>query len=425
MRPIFLGEINALTASICLRRETKNQWERRVALIPDAVSRLIAKGVEIDVATSPNRIFSDQAYREAGARVVADEQNYPIIIGIKEPIADQLEHGQTHLAFSHTIKGQPANMPLLRRFLEQKATLIDYETIKDDSDKRMIAFGRYAGIAGAADTLWVTGKKMELMGRSTALTELKQTLSYGSIAALKHQLNSMAPLSGEPVRFLIVGGGNSGKGAAEVMQWLGIPKIPASDVRNNPPGSWYALLHTKDVIRCKDGGPFDAPAYKQHGAEHFESDFEKYLGHFDVLIQTAFWDHAYPKHLDQALMKRRADELPIVIGDISCDVMGSLECTTRITTIDEPCMTYNPRTSDVSEGIGLDGPTVIAVDNLPCELSMDASSHFSTALEPMMPDLARVCELSGYNQLPQALARAVIVFRGDLTADYRYLEQYL
>ena len=71
MRPIFLGEINALTASICLRRETKNQWERRVALIPDAVSRLIAKGVEIDVATSPNRIFSDQAYREAGARVVA------------------------------------------------------------------------------------------------------------------------------------------------------------------------------------------------------------------------------------------------------------------------------------------------------------------------------------------------------------------
>ena len=61
--------------------------------------------------------------------------------------------------FSHTIKGQEYNMPLLSRFLAggdafhpgaksepgMEARLIDYELLTDETGKRTVMFGFYAG----------------------------------------------------------------------------------------------------------------------------------------------------------------------------------------------------------------------------------------------------------------------------------------
>jgi alpha-aminoadipic semialdehyde synthase len=55
--------------------------------------------------------------------------------------------------FSHTIKAQKANMNALDHILENNIRLIDYEKICDSEGKRLVAFGRFAGLAGMIDFL--------------------------------------------------------------------------------------------------------------------------------------------------------------------------------------------------------------------------------------------------------------------------------
>jgi len=44
-------------------------------------------------------------------------------------------------------------MPALDAILQKNIRLIDYEKITDEKGQRLIAFGKYAGIAGAIDFL--------------------------------------------------------------------------------------------------------------------------------------------------------------------------------------------------------------------------------------------------------------------------------
>jgi alpha-aminoadipic semialdehyde synthase len=55
--------------------------------------------------------------------------------------------------FSHTAKGQDYNRPLLARFTNSTARLIDYELLTNEDGKRVVAFGWYAGAAGAIEGL--------------------------------------------------------------------------------------------------------------------------------------------------------------------------------------------------------------------------------------------------------------------------------
>ena len=102
-------------AVIGIRREDKSVWEKRTPLVPEDVARLVEQGAVIHVQSSENRCFSDREFREAGAHVTPDLKGADVILGVKEIPAERLEAGKTYLFFSHTIKGQPANMPMLRR----------------------------------------------------------------------------------------------------------------------------------------------------------------------------------------------------------------------------------------------------------------------------------------------------------------------
>lgn len=44
-------------------------------------------------------------------------------------------------------------MPALDKIIKTKIRLIDYEKICDEKNNRLIAFGKYAGVAGAIDFL--------------------------------------------------------------------------------------------------------------------------------------------------------------------------------------------------------------------------------------------------------------------------------
>jgi len=417
-----------------IRKEHKNDWEKRTALTPSDAEELVKKGFPISVEPSEIRVFSDEDYKGRGIKLDGCPQKGDFVVGIKEPPVSSIQENQVHLAFSHTIKGQDYNMPLLQKFIDQKATLIDYEPIVDESGKRTIAFGRFAGIAGAIDSFYVAGKKYTVRNEESCLSQIKQTWQYGSIAQVKQHFDSIDLSVGEPVRVLVVGTGNVGKGSEEVCQWLGLPQVDIEQVLegNTPGGNWYAVASSRHINQRKDSGAngekaFDMSDFVEQGINAYESTFENLLGQFNILLQTPYWTEKYPKHLPQSVMLENINKLPLVVGDISCDINGSLECTTKASDIDAPAFTYNVKQSGSTDGILAKGISVMSIDNLPCELSLDSSLHFSAILKDYMQnlmsiDLSKPFEKCG---LINELAGATIVYKGQLTPKYRYLQSFL
>lgn len=72
-------------------------------------------------------------------------------------------------------------MPTLDKMLEYRIRLIDYEKITDDNHSRLIAFGRYAGIAGAIDFLKGFGEYIMQMGMSTPFLNANCSYKYFNI----------------------------------------------------------------------------------------------------------------------------------------------------------------------------------------------------------------------------------------------------
>lgn len=84
-------------------------------------------------------------YLNAGAVIQEDISSASVIFGVKQVPIDALIPDKTYCFFSHTIKAQESNMPLLDAILEKNIRLIDFEKIVDESGQRLVAFGKYAG----------------------------------------------------------------------------------------------------------------------------------------------------------------------------------------------------------------------------------------------------------------------------------------
>jgi len=412
---------------VCLRRESKNRWERRTPLVPVDVASLIGQGIPLQVESSPIRIFGDEEYKASGAALVPDSSGCALVIGIKEPTLPELRPGQAHLAFSHTIKGQRYNMAMLRHILANGITLLDYEPICQPNGKRLIAFGRFAGLAGAIDTLHLAARKWEQKHGPCPLSSIKQTHQYASLKHAREAFQNLAPMKTPLWRIVLAGTGNVGKGAAEVLDWLALPRLNPEDFLRSAQGPAYTVLDTADLHARIGGGNFDRAEYDTRGRSAYTSSFDRFLGHCDILLQTPYWTDKYPRHLDRARMIAHRDQLPWMIGDLSCDIDGSLACTKKPSTIDEPAFTYLPQEDQIVAGISWQGPTVMAIDNLPCELPRDASAHFSSILVDLVPKLAamRLDQPFEACGLGPTLAAAVITWRGQLTPRYAYLNAHL
>ena len=99
---------------IGIRYEDKYKMERRVPLIPEHVKILSEAGLKFEVESSGKRIFTDEEFAEAGAEIVEKIDKAGFIMGVKEMPLDFFQEGKTYIFFSHVIKGQPYNMPMLQ-----------------------------------------------------------------------------------------------------------------------------------------------------------------------------------------------------------------------------------------------------------------------------------------------------------------------
>ncbi|RME25621.1 MAG: hypothetical protein D6806_07580 [Deltaproteobacteria bacterium] len=443
MRSRIRSGRGARVARLGIRREDKNRWERRTPLAPSHVARLVEKGVEVLVQPSPIRAFEDGEYERAGARIEEDLSGCNLVLGVKEMPLSFFRPGGNYMYFAHVIKGQPYNMPMLARLLELGCTLIDYEKITDDSGRRLVFFGRHAGLAGMADTLYALGQRLAYEGIKTPLADLRQAHAYGGLESLKRAVEEAGrKLAGEgipqPLRPMVVGFagyGNVSRGAQEIFDLLPHRAITPEQLLKGPEPSaefvYKVVFEERHMAEpAEPGRNFDLREYYEH-PERYRGAFARYLDKLTVLVNCIYWTERYPRLLGREDAKRLwgGTEHPKlkVIGDISCDVEGAIELTVRTTTPDEPVFVYLVDRDEPSMGFEGKGPVVLAVDNLPCELPVESSNDFGEALWPLVADAASADFAVPFGQLelPPELTRAVIVHRGRLTPGYEYLREHL
>ena len=443
---------------IGIRREDKDSWEARVPLIPDDVARLTSSGAaEIVLQPSPQRVFTEDEYVRAGARVDEDLSASDIVLAVKEIPLELFTPGATYAFFSHTIKGQPYNMDMLRRLIELGCQLIDYERITDHRGRRLIFFSRFAGLAGAIDSLWALGRRLEWEGLApNPFAALEQTYRYPTLEAALEAVRDVGAriaadgLPAELCPFVIgiTGYGNVSLGAQEVVDALGAVAVSPDRLDELSAGGGVAPassrsavddLHTahkvvfaeRDFVARRDAPqPFALDEYFQQ-PELYEGAFERRLPQLTLLLNCVFWDTPYPRLVTRAAIGElfAAPTAPRlrVIGDISCDIEGSVELTVKETHIDQPVYVYDAAAGAVKDGVEGRGPVVLAVGNLPCELSRESSTAFSAALSPFVPALAATDLSLPFERLslPPELLRALILHRGEFTPDYEYMRQFV
>jgi alpha-aminoadipic semialdehyde synthase len=434
-----------MTAKIAVRRETKSTWERRSPVTPELARRMVNEaGLEVLVQPSARRVFRDDEYVRAGARMAEDLSESPVILGVKEIPPELFQPDTAYVFFSHVIKGQPHNMPMLRRMLELGCTLIDYERICDDSGRRLIFFGRFAGLAGMIDTLWALGQRLESEGIDTPLKTIDPAHSYPSL----HDAKLAVRVAGEriasdglpesllPVTVGVAGYGNVASGVREILAELPTRDLAPGELSKivEKPSRhciYQTTFREQDLVEpTSKNGTFELQDYYDH-PERYRSVFNNYLPHLTVLMNCNYWDERYPRLVTRkelrSLFAGAAAPRLRVIGDLGCDVEGAVECTLKCTEPTEPVYVYDPSTGTIDSGVKGNGPVVLAVDILPAELPREASEEFSASLAHFLPALARADFNVEFSDLvlPPELLGAVIVHRGNLTPDYVYLEEHL
>ncbi len=316
--------------------------ERRAPITPGDGATLIADGAKLTVERSDQRVFDIAEYAEAGAAIAdtgswVDAPANAYIVGIKELPAEPAELRHTHIFFAHAYKGQDGAVELLDRFERGGGELLDVEYLTVNG-RRVVAFGYWAGYVGAS---------LALLQAHDALTG---PLAPTTRAQMDQDVRDHCAPTGSS---LVIGArGRSGRGAVDALASAG----------------WEATRWgVKDTVSL---------------------DKARLLDH-EVMINCVVSHRPQEPFvtLDDVSTPGRVLR---VIGDVTCDVTSAnnvLPLNRSVTTWDEPSRRFEAPDNSLDDGapISLD---VIAIDNLPSLLPLEASVSFSAEFAPLLVDLA-------------------------------------
>lgn len=391
-------------------REYKIPPDARVPLTPQQCAFITQHHpVNIAVEPSPNRCFPDQEYTAANIPLQEDLSDRDVLLGVKEVPTDKLIPNKTYFFFSHTIKKQSYNRPLLRAVLEKNIRLIDYEALTDKQGRRLIAFGKFAGMVGAHNALFTYGKRTG----SFDLKRLKDCHDYKEAQAI------YKTIQWPPVKIVLTGTGRVGMGARSVLLDMGIREVTPEDfLARQFDEAVFTQLHCHHYVARKDGRPFDKHDFYQN-PYLFKSIFAPYWKTADIMINGIYWDNAAPPFFTKSDM-RRPDFRIRVIADVTCDIapVASIPSTLRASTIDDPVFGYDPVTESEAPPFSPNVIDMMTIDNLPNELPRDASQSFGEQfIRSILPELLK----------PESdiLERATVAQNGRLGPHFTYLEKYV
>jgi len=202
----------------------------------------------------------------------------------------------------------------------------------------------------------------------------------------------------------------------------------------------YALqIDVEEIYKLKNGSRIKYSEYNRlntrekqkyyfNNPEDFESNLDIVLPYISVLMNCIIWSGKYPRTVTKELIKKiyTKNKTLLAVGDITCDPNGSIEFS-KETWIDSPVYIYDPAAESINDGFGGNGIAVMAVTNLPCEFSADASQEFSNDLEPFLKNIVSADYSKSFedaNLLPE-IKRAVIMWQGKFTERYQYMKDYL
>ena len=391
-------------------KERKNPPDRRVVFSPDALVQLkhLYPQAELVVESSDIRIFTDNEYVAAGIELSKNVADCDILFGVKEVPVDSLIPNKSYFFFSHTIKKQPYNQKLLQAILEKNIDLYDHETIVDVNNRRLIGFGRYAGIVGAYNSIRAFGLKFELFKLPKA-----ETLS-GREEIIKHLKRVTLP----PIKFVITGTGKVGGGIKEILDAMKVKQVTVDNyLTKNYTQPVYVQIDVMDYNKRIDGQVINCKDFYTNPTAYV-GDFERFTKVSEIVITGHFHANAAPIILTKEMLQSKDCKIKVV-GDVSCDINGPIACTLRSSTIENPIYGYLPSEHKEVDVFHPAAIVVMAVDNLPCEIPKDASEGFGTMfLEHVIPAF-----FNGDKE--GLLARAKMTENGKLTPKFNYLQDYV
>jgi len=394
-------------------REGKNPPDKRVPLSPQQCQQLLSQYPNLDlvVQASPIRAFQDQEYVEAGIVVQEDLSDCDVLLGVKEVPVDMLMPNKTYLFFSHTYKQQEYNRDLLRSILDRKIRLIDYEMLKDPGGKRLLGFGRYAGIVGAYNGFRAYGK---LSGQF----ELKPAYQCRDRRELEQELAKV--VLPKNFRIALTGAGKVAGGAMEILSALKVTQVyPDEFIREDfNKEAVFTQLNVQDYFRRQDGQAFTRKDFYQDN-RGYESNFMAFAEHADMYIACHYWADESPLIFSREDAKDPRFKINLV-ADISCDIDGPVASTIRPSTIADPFYGYDAH-AEKEVSFGTEGSIAVsAVDNLPGELPRDASEDFGNELiKNIIPHF-----FNGDEKGILAMASETDL-AGNLTEGFSYLKDYV
>lgn len=400
-----------MSVTIGIIKEGKVPIDRRVPVTPPQVRLMLDshEGIKVYCQRSEIRCFEDSEYEKAGAVLVDDVSDCDIVLGVKEVPVEMLAPGKTHFFFSHTIKKQEYNRGLLQEVLKKNIRLIDWECLTDKESRRLIAFGRYAGIVGAYNGILTFARRYNLFTIRPA----------HACFDMEDMAKEYAKVKLPPIKIILTGGGRVAKGSMEVLFGMGIRKVsPAEFLEETFSEPVFTQLNTRDYNKRTSDGGFDRDEFYADPV-NYESDFLQYARKADLLIAGAFWDPKAPVLFTKEDAIKNDFKIK-VIADITCDIEGSIPSTKQPSVIDDPVYDYNPSNDRVEPAFADEGNiSVMAVDNLPCELPRNASEDFGKEfLKSILPNLLG-------EDTDDVIKRATITDKGELTAEYHYLQDFV
>ncbi|MEZ4791922.1 MAG: NAD(P)-dependent oxidoreductase [Gelidibacter sp.] len=391
-------------------KERKNPPDRRVVFSPEKLSEARAQfpQAEFVVESSDIRVFPDSAYKKRGFKVTKDVSDADVMIGVKEVPIDALIPNKKYFFFSHTIKKQPYNRKLLKAILDKNIELYDHETIVKKSGARLIGFGRYAGLVG-------TYNGFRALGLRDKLFNLPKVETLKDLEEVKAELDKIKLPN---IKILLTGTGKVANGAKEILDHLGIKEVSdALYLTTKFTEPVYCMADVMEYNKRKDGKVGEKHEFYKDPTG-YESNFMPYAKETDMFIAGHFYGNNAPYLFTRKDAKSSNFNINLV-ADISCDVDGPVASTLRASTIADPFYGYDAKTE---KEVAFDAPnaiTVMAVDNLPCELPKDASEGFGVMfLENVIPAFFN-------NDERGILKRAKITQNGKLTERFSYLQDFV
>ncbi|EFA79152.1 aminoadipic semialdehyde synthase [Heterostelium album PN500] len=446
-----VDKLESKVYTLGMRREDKNRWERRAPLAPSHIEQLVKKGIRCIVQPSTLRNYSNGAYQNAGAIIQEDLRDCDVIIAVKEVPSEYLFPGKTYIFFSHTIKAQPYNMPMLDEINKKNIRLIDYERITDDKNRRLVRFGAFAGYAGMIDMLHALGDRLLAKGFSTPFLHVGYSYVYSrlenamdAVRAIGEEISQVGlPDELTPFTFAFTSDGAVAQGALSIFKLLPHKMITPDemvDIVKNKKGErgilYGTIVTSEHMVAPKDPKKkFDKKEYYNDPSQYKSIFYEKYAPHISCIINCMYWDAKFPRLITIRQMEELVEtgnSRLVGVADISADINGSLEFLMKTTSIDSPLFVYDPKTQEIHDPttdqkyMYRDGILFLAVDNLPTEFPREATQWFGDHLLQFMEAVVKSDPSKPYDKmddLPAEIKRAVITAHGSLTPPFEYIKE--